>query len=70
MCELGYEEFLSFGVVIIGGVLMMLGMVEFGEDIFLKLVCIGVLEYVGGLFDVVCNLCYLMVMGLFVEGSV
>jgi cell division protein FtsA len=47
---------------------MMPGMVELGEDIFLKPVRIGVPEYAGGLADVVRNPRYSTAMGLLVEG--
>ena len=67
--ESGYEELLSSGVVITGGASMMPGMVELGEDIFLKPVRIGALEYAGGLADVVRNPLYSTAMGLLVEGS-
>ena len=45
--ESGYEELLSSGIVLTGGASMMPGMVELGEDIFLKPVRIGVPEYSG-----------------------
>lgn len=67
--ESGYEELLSSGVVITGGASMMPGMVELGEDIFLKPVRIGAPEYAGGLADVVRNPRYSTAMGLLVEGS-
>ena len=67
--ESGYEELLSSGVVITGGASMMPGMVELGEDIFLKPVRIGAPEYAGGLSDVVRNPRYSTAMGLLVEGS-
>ncbi|VBE87989.1 cell division protein FtsA [Burkholderia pseudomallei] len=67
--ESGYEELLSSGVVLTGGAAMMPGMVELGEDIFLKPVRIGAPEYAGGLSDVVRNPRYSTAMGLFVEGS-
>src|ERR1700722_4326014 len=66
--ESGYEELLSSGVVLTGGASMMPGMVELGEDIFLKPVRIGVPEYAGGLADVVRNPRYSTAMGLLVEG--
>lgn len=66
--ESGYEELLSSGVVLTGGAAMMPGMVELGEDIFLKPVRIGVPEYAGGLADVVRNLRYSTAMGLLAEG--
>ncbi|MEX3547679.1 MAG: cell division protein FtsA [Burkholderia sp.] len=67
--ESSYEELLSSGVVLTGGAAMMPGMVELGEDIFLKPVRIGAPEYTGGLADVVCNPRYSTAMGLLVEGS-
>ncbi|WP_118182263.1 cell division protein FtsA [Paraburkholderia phosphatilytica] len=66
--ESGYEELLSSGVVLTGGAAMMPGMVELGEDIFLKPVRIGVPEYAGGLADVVRNPRFSTGMGLLVEG--
>ncbi|KND58442.1 Cell division protein FtsA [Candidatus Paraburkholderia schumanniana] len=66
--ESGYEELLSSGVVLTGGAAMMPGMVELGEDIFLKPVRIGVPEYAGGLADVVRNPHYSTAMGLLAEG--
>src|SRR6478609_566738 len=66
--ESGYEELLSSGVVLTGGASMMPGMVELGEDIFLKPVRIGVPEYAGGLADVVRNPRYSTAMGLLAEG--
>ncbi|UDG82219.1 cell division protein FtsA [Candidatus Vallotia cooleyia] len=66
--ESGYKELLRSGVVLTGGAAMMAGMVELGEDIFLKPVRIGVPVYTGGLADVVRNLQYSTAMGLLVEG--
>jgi len=68
--ESGYEEILSSGVVITGGTAMMPGMVELGEDIFLKPVRVGVPEYRGNLHEVVKSPRYSTVMGLLQEGRV
>ncbi|TMS58038.1 cell division protein FtsA [Imbroritus primus] len=68
--ESGYEELLSSGVVLTGGTAMMPGMVELGEDIFLKPVRIGVPEYRGNLHEVVKSPRYATVMGLLQEGRV
>lgn len=68
--ESGYEELLSSGVVITGGTAMMPGMVELGEDIFLKPVRVGVPEYRGNLHEVVKSPRYATVMGLLLEGRV
>ncbi|AKJ69964.1 cell division protein FtsA [Pandoraea thiooxydans] len=65
--ESGYEELLSSGVVLTGGAAMMPGMVELGEDIFLKPVRVGVPEYSGGLADVVRSPRYATAMGLLLE---
>jgi cell division protein FtsA len=43
--ESGYEEVLSSGIVLTGGSAVMPGMVELGEDIFLKPVRRGVPKY-------------------------
>ena len=64
----GYEELLSSGIVLTGAAAMMPGMVELGEDIFLKPVRIGVPEYAGGLADVVRSPRYATAMGLLLEG--
>src|SRR5574337_571477 len=53
--ESGYEELLSSGIVITGGSAVMPGMVELGEDIFLKPVRKGVPLYSGPLADMVAN---------------
>ena len=56
--------------VITGGTAMMPGMVELGEDIFLKPVRVGVPEYRGNLHEVVKSPRYATVMGLLQEGRV
>src|SRR5574337_1125485 len=53
--ESGYEELLSSEIVITGGSAVMPGMVELGEDIFLKPVRKGVPTYAGPLSDMVAN---------------
>ncbi|MFN9748624.1 MAG: cell division protein FtsA [Burkholderiales bacterium] len=65
--ESGYEELLSSGVVITGGTAMMPGMIELGEDIFLKPVRKGLPTYSGPLFDMVSNPRSATVMGLLEE---
>ena len=65
--ESGYEELLSSGVVITGGSAVMPGMVELGEDIFLKPVRRGLPTYTGPLFDMVANPRSATVMGLLEE---
>jgi len=65
--ESGYEELLSSGVVITGGSAVMPGMVELGEDIFLKPVRRGLPLYSGALFDMVANPRSAAVMGLLEE---
>ena len=65
--ESGYEELLSSGVVITGGSAVMPGMVELGEDIFLKPVRRGLPTYAGPLFDMVANPRSATVMGLLEE---
>jgi cell division protein FtsA len=62
--ESGYEEVLSSGVVLTGGTALLPGMVELGEDIFLKPVRVGVPQYQGGLSDLVCNPRYSTALGL------
>jgi cell division protein FtsA len=63
----GYEELLGSGIVITGGSAVMPGMVELGEDIFLKPVRKGVPTYGGSLFDMVANPRSATVMGLLEE---
>jgi cell division protein FtsA len=65
--ESGYEELLSSGIVITGGSSVMPGMVELGEDIFLKPVRKGLPTYSGPLFDMVANPRSATVMGLLEE---
>jgi cell division protein FtsA len=63
----GYEEMLSSGIVITGGSSVMQGMVELGEDIFLKPVRRGVPKYSGALSDMVAQPRAATVMGLLEE---
>ena len=63
----GYEELLSSGIVICGGSAVMPGMVELGEDIFLKPVRRGNPLYAGALFDMLANPRSATVMGLLEE---
>jgi cell division protein FtsA len=65
--ESGYEEVLSSGIVITGGSAVMAGMVELGEDIFLKPVRRGLPQYRGALADMVAQTRYATVMGLLEE---
>jgi cell division protein FtsA len=60
----GYEEVLSSGIVITGGSSAMPGMVELGEDIFLKPVRRGLPQYRGALADMVGQARAATVMGL------
>ena len=66
--ESGYEELLSSGIVICGGAAVMPGMVELGEDIFLKPVRKGIPLYHGALHDMMANTRSATVMGLLEEG--
>lgn len=66
--ESGYEELLGSGIVLTGGAAMMPGMIELGEDVFLKPVRVGAPQYEGGLADVVRSPRYATVMGLLMEG--
>ena len=68
--ESGYEEMLSSGIVITGGSAVMPGMVELGEDIFLKPVRRGVPKYRGALSDMVSQARAATVMGLLEEARV
>ncbi|MBS0434003.1 MAG: cell division protein FtsA [Proteobacteria bacterium] len=65
--ESGYEELLSSGIVVTGGAAVMPGMVELGEDIFLKPVRKGIPTYHGPLADMVANPRSATVMGLLEE---
>jgi cell division protein FtsA len=65
--ESGYEEVLSSGIVITGGSSVMPGMVELGEDIFLKPVRRGFPQYSGSLSDMVAQPRAATVMGLLEE---
>jgi cell division protein FtsA len=63
----GCEEVLSSGIVLTGGSSIMPGMVELGEDIFLKPVRRGVPKYAGALSDMVVHPRAATVMGLLEE---
>jgi len=63
----GYEERLSSGIVLCGGAAVMPGMVELGEDIFLKPVRRGLPTYAGPLADMVASPRSATVMGLLEE---
>ena len=65
--ESGYEEVLSSGIVLTGGSCVMPGMVELGEDIFLKPVRRGVPKYANSLSDMVSQPRAATVMGLLEE---
>ena len=67
MRDSGFEEVLSSGVVITGGSAVMPGMVELGEDIFLKPVRRGVPKYTSALSDMVAQTRAATVMGLLEE---
>ncbi len=67
MRDSGYEEVMSSGVVLTGGSCVMPGMVELGEDIFLKPVRRGLPKYSGGLSDMVAQPRAATVMGLLEE---
>jgi cell division protein FtsA len=63
----GFEEVLSSGIVLTGGSSVMPGMVELGEDIFLKPVRRGIPKYSGVLSDMVAQPRAATVMGLLEE---
>ncbi|MBN9410922.1 MAG: cell division protein FtsA [Burkholderiales bacterium] len=65
--ESGHEEVLSSGIVLTGGSAVMPGMVELGEDIFLKPVRRGVPQYASSLSDMVAQPRAATVMGLLEE---
>ncbi len=65
--ESGYEEVLSSGIVITGGSSVMPGMIELGEDIFLKPVRRGIPKYSSALSDMVAQPRAATVMGLMEE---
>ncbi|MFZ9550670.1 MAG: cell division protein FtsA [Hylemonella sp.] len=65
--ESGCEEVLSSGIVLTGGSAVMPGMVELGEDIFLKPVRRGIPKYSGSLADMVAQPRAATVMGLLEE---
>jgi cell division protein FtsA len=67
--ETGYEEVLSSGIVLTGGASVMPGMLELGEDIFLKPVRRGIPKYSGNLSDMVSQARASTVMGLLEEAS-
>jgi len=70
MRESGFEEMLSSGIVLTGGSCVMPGMVELGEDIFLKPVRRGIPKYKGVLSDMVAQPRAATVMGLLEEARI
>jgi cell division protein FtsA len=70
MRDSGYEEILSSGIVLTGGSCIMPGMVELGEDIFLKPVRRGIPKYSSALADMVAQPRAATVMGLLEEARV
>ena len=68
--ESGYEEVLSSGIVLTGGSAVMPGMVELGEDIFLKPVRRGIPQYSSALADMVSQPRAATVMGLLEEAGI
>ena len=65
--ESGFEELLSSGIVLTGGSAVMPGMVELGEDIFLKPVRKATPLYAASLYDMVANPRSSTAMGLLEE---
>ncbi len=65
--ESGFEEMLSSGIVLTGGSSVMPGMIELGEDIFLKPVRRGIPKYSSALSDMVAQPRAATVMGLLEE---
>ncbi len=70
MRESGYEEVLSSGIVLTGGRCLRPGMVELGEDIFLKPVRRGVPQYANALSDMVAQPRAATVMGFLEEARI
>ncbi len=70
MRESGFEEVLSSGIVLTGGSCVMPGMVELGEDIFLKPVRRGVPLYSNALADMVAQPRAAVVMGFLEEARI
>ena len=70
MRESGYEEVLSSGIVLTGGSCLMPGMVELGEDIFLKPVRRGIPQYANALSDMVAQPRTATVMGFLEEARI
>ena len=70
MRESGYEEVLSSGIVLTGGSCLMPGMIELGEDIFLKPVRRGIPQYANALSDMVAQPRAATVMGFLEEARI
>jgi cell division protein FtsA len=70
MRESGFEEVLSSGIVLTGGSCVMPGMVELGEDIFLKPVRRGIPLYSNALADMVAQPRAAAVMGFLEEARI
>jgi len=67
--ESGFEELLSGGIVLTGGSAQLPGMIELGEDVFLKQVRVARPSYRGSLSDVVSSPRYATAMGLLEEAK-
>jgi len=70
MRESGYEEVLSSIILLTGGSCVMPGMVELGEDIFLKPVRRGIPQYANALSDMVAQPRAATVMGFLEEARI
>lgn len=68
LCCFGYDSLIVVGIVFIGGVVCMEGVFELVEELFYKMVCVGVLQYVSGLGEVMFNLLYFIGVGLLLYG--
>ncbi len=64
----GFEDLLGSGIVLTGGSAKMEGMVDLAEEVFHMPVRLGVPQYVGGLYDVVCSPLYSTGVGLILFG--
>ncbi|MDR2165067.1 MAG: cell division protein FtsA [Zoogloeaceae bacterium] len=67
LCQAGFEDVLSSGIVITGGAAVMPGMIELGEEIFHMPVRLGVPKYTGSLADMVRSPRFATAFGLLLE---
>jgi cell division protein FtsA len=65
----GYDSLIAAGVVLTGGAAKMEGALELAEEMFHKMVRVGVPQHVGGLGEVIANPLHSTGVGLLLHGA-